>query len=328
LLSIPILVKLILQFSTFSRKKWVFILSLGMPWIAFLLYVIVFHFGSFYYYYTTVCYAIVGIPQSLEYLYGNLIDFYGFHFLILLPLLFVGNSLFRKSNEYTKREKGFQIFEILFPFFIYFVFIVFIMKSTNTPHLMSILTLFFLFCISLFRIHLCSSVSITKAQILLITCSFLFVIYLDVSNLNKIKHTKPLDEYQAQKEVVNYLRKYHVNSLFTIFDSMQEIPMNVSLFSKGSHFVISHNVYFTSDTYLKGSCHSVSECIQSYIHTIEQTDLVVINQSENSNYVEKMSKKIRSGLRRYLATSKTHYLSHTLFTKHYGNLLFYIRKPI
>lgn len=325
LLSIPILVKLIFQFSSFSRKQWMFILSVGMPWIAFLLYVIFFHFGSFYYYYTTVCYAIVSIPQSLEYLYGNLFDFYGLHFLILLPLLFVGNSIFRISKAFTRREKVFQLIEIVFPFFIYFVFIVFIMKSTNTPHLMSILTLYFLICLSLFRIPIRSTVIPSKTQILLITSYFLIVIYLNVSDLNKIKHTKPLDQYQAQKEVVNYVQKYHVKSLFTIFDSMQEIPTNVSLYSRGSNFVFSSNVYFSLDAYLKGSCQSITNCTESYIHTIDQTDLVVINQSENANYVEPMSRQIRAKLRNYLATSKIHYLASTLFTKHYGNLLFYVK---
>lgn len=326
LISLPVLIKLLINWKSFHSKDWKFIVIFSIPVLIVFVGNICYHFAAFYHYYTSVLYAVVSVPASLNYLLSNFSEYFGWYGFIACVLIFIGNSFFSVDNHYSKRC-NFQSFGITFyPFIIFFVFFVFIMKSTNTPHIISIIAFFCLICV--FLISFKTEPSSIK-YIFIVSLSFLFILFTNYNDFNRFSKTNKEDEYEAHRFVSEYVAKKGVNSVLNVFDAMIEIPMNVRIFELKGKFIDSDEHFYTSDAHLTENCHSIKFCTEKYKKIINQLDLIVINENENDNYIEPLAKATRKNLRNLLKVSNNHKLVLNYPTKYYGNLLFYktLRNP-
>jgi hypothetical protein len=326
LLILPLIILFIIDFSNFSNKTLKFILLIGITLTSIFIFNFFYHFNSFYAYYTTVCYAIDNLKSSCFYYSQNFLEFYTYKYFIILFFVICGNFLFKKKNATNLFSNKFlEAFILCFPYLVYTFFIIFIMKSTNTPHITSISFFFATLFLPLFNFEkLIPSLS-NFTQKIKISYVFLFLIFFfcSVNELSNDFFKNTNNHYFAQRFTVDFLKKNNFKSMFICYDAMLDIPINTALYNDSKKMIKNTGFFVTNDIYLKYSCNTESNCLENFINSLENADIIMINEQENDHYIFPIAKRIRIKLRQNLLTSKHHKLILKKYFPYYGNILFY-----
>jgi hypothetical protein len=325
LLSLPLIVLFIREYSKFTRRILRNFLVIGILIIGIFLINFFYHFKVFYSYYTTVCYAIGNLEASLIYYSQNIKELYSTPFLVLFFIAIIGNSLFKNEKEVKFLSSFWFACIFLAPYLIYSIFVLFVMNSTNTPHIMSISLFFGILIIPIISVGFfkTKNINFRKFQILISVFTIVFCCTSFINTKHNNSERKLESQYETQRFTINYLKKHSVKSMFNCYDAMLDIPINTSLYNEKKIMIPYTGSFVTNDVYLRFSCRAFQACLAHYVDQVKKSDLIVINELETDPYILPMAKSIRIKLRKQLKVSKIHKLVLRKYFSFYGPILFY-----
>jgi len=322
LLSPPLLFGLFYNWKLFSlnqQKKAIIILVVFL--IVFLGYVSI-YFNSFINYYTKGSYAFTSVSLSLNFMFEIFYEYFGKMGLFILSLILIGNSAFQIKKRNVFFDKNLLL---LFPFIVFFTFIILYLKSTNVPHIMSIMALFLALFIATRKFTICFNIKEKVFYLTIILSGIFFSI-----NGYSIYHQKVTNQYKTQNELVTFLERQiskKQNVKFRcFFDSGIEIPISVSLYNRKKILYPLEGGFNVQDVFYPKS---INYHINEYISSLHSADLIVIN-SQKSRYLQ-MGKKalmIQNKLRNYLINSHDFKIVKIIKSSFYSNLLIFERQNI
>jgi hypothetical protein len=303
-------------FSLKQRKRTFLIIFLFL--LVFVSYISI-YFASFLNYYTKGSYAFTTISLSLSFMFEIFTEYFGYVGLFILLIISVGNSIFSWNTQYNFMNKKLLL---LFPFIVFFLFIVIYLKSTNVPHIMSIMALFLaLFIISRkFPIYFKEKKWAIYLMIVLYTIVF-------SANGYTIYHQKNTDQYKAQNEVIAYVEKRLFNNqrvkFRCFFDSGIEIPIIVALYNRKKILHPLEGGFNVQDVFYPKS---IDFHTSEYISNIQSTDLVIINSHKSRGLqMGEKAMMIQNNLRKYLLENPDYKVVKVFSSSFYSNLLVFQR---
>ena len=314
-----------LLFALFINWKFFSLKQRKSTYLLLVLFLIVFfgyisiYFDSFINYYTKGSYAFTTISLSLRFMFKIFNEYFGLFGLFILLLIIIGNSIFSSNIQADFKNKKLLLF---FPFTVFFSFIVLYLKSTNVPHIMSIMALF----LALFIISRKLPIYIKEKKWLMTFMFFLFSIVFCV-NRYAVYYQEVTDQYKTQNEVVSYVEKRltkNQNVKFRcFFDSGIEIPIIVALYNRRKFLYPLEGGFNVQDVFYPKS---IEYHTNEYISNLQSTDLVFIN-SQNSRGLQMGEKAlmIQNNLRKYLLNNSDYKIVKMISSSFYSNLLVFQR---
>jgi hypothetical protein len=289
----------------------IFILTI----VFFTLFYIYYHFNDFISYYSKPAnYAVVTIDTSLKSVFNYFYEELGLNVLtILLCLIFITNKIYQESSYNFLK---FHNFYLLSPFVFLFVFLVFIMKATNQPHVFSLLVMF-LIPVGFLRINIKPNKAIVFIVLFGFTILSIHKFYIKYEMIktnqidsNTILLAKKIDEYTSNKK----------KSYFILFDTSQEIPLDIYFFKK---YKIHNNnklkFYFTDwDYYEIDQTLNLKSILSFYYSEIkrDKPKLVFINNYElKLGRDRRLAEQINQSLRKFVEQSNLYYFVEEILIK-------------
>ncbi len=251
LIFIPLIPELLKTLKKVFNNKILFKIHLSI-WVLTTLIIsiyIIYHFDFFISYYTKPAkYATVNFWSSIysvsKYFYEEL----GLTYIsIIICALFL-----RNRNRQTENDNNLHWIFLALPFLLLFIFLIFILNATNQPHVFTILVVF---SIPLTNIRLPiinrSSSNIIIATLITISIISSITKYHDLykSIESKSIESKSIDcnSIVLAKKIDFHTNKSIKKSYFIIFDTSQEIPLDVFFFKKYKYFNQNILKYYFTD---------------------------------------------------------------------------------
>ena len=319
LISTPLLFVLIYKWRRFSliqRKRLVIILVLFS--IIFSGYISI-YFSSFINYYTKGAYAFTTISISVSFMLEVFKEYFGITGILIFAVIIFGNSINLKEKPFYFKLISTNILLVI-PFFVFFSFIVLYLKSTNVPHIMSIMALF----LSIFVISLKINFFLKKVNIKIVQiCLSIFLIIFIYINFHKIHQLSITNQYLTQHKVVSFLdgklMKNPSIKFRCFYDSAIEIPIIVALYNKQNKLYKLDGGFNVQDVFYPKS---VKEHTNEIISTLSSVDFVIINSAQSKGIqIGEKALKIQLNLRKYLYNNSKFKIVKTIPSTFYSNLL-------
>jgi hypothetical protein len=228
-----------------TNKKNLIHISIAFLSLLFLFFYVLYNFNDFLNYYTKpASYASVSFTSSLNSILIYFKEELGVVFaLILIAILLIVNSIYNKNDFKTITYLNYYL---TLPFLILFVFLAFILKATNQPHVFSILVVF-LFPVSFIKIPFFLSIKVFVGSLFLITltCSFYryFQFYNTVSSSSSLK----INSLGIAKKIDLFTNNQKEKSYFILYDTAQEIPLDVYFFKKNKIYTTNNLKFYFTD---------------------------------------------------------------------------------
>jgi len=201
LILFPLLIIYLFRLKYFPKQKRIqLIFFLTFFFVSLVLYISL-YFKAFINYYTNSSYAFSTLKLSISFMLNDFNSFLGGYGLLMLVIIILGNSIYRleKPSPYFRKLS----YLISIPFIVFFSFIVLYLKSTNTPHVFSIMTLFFIFIFSIFHWKL--KVRPLTAKFFNINTVFFLLISVIINYFYFVNNKHNNSETNAQNRIVSYL---------------------------------------------------------------------------------------------------------------------------
>jgi len=318
LFSIPLFFVLIIKWKFFlndQRKRLILILSLFS--FFFSAYISI-YFSSFINYYTTGSYAFTTLSISFNFMVEIFKEYFGYVGVIIFFVIIYGNLVYKKDINLEKKQNTYLL--LSFPFIIFFSFIILYLKSTNVPHIMSIMAL--LCTIAFVSLTLYFSYFSFSKRISLRMIG-LVVVGLVLFNLYSIRSQHPIDQYVSQKKVVSYLeyklRKNPTLKFSCFYDSAIEIPIINALYVKSHILYPFQSVFNVQDIFYPKS---IDFHFNELVATLSDVDIVIINAtSKNKLQIGRKALGIQNKLRSFLQTHSNYRLQKIIPSSIYSDLL-------
>ena len=246
LVYLPLIPAIFLQIKKLNikNKQNLIHISISLLSLLFLFFYVFYNFNDFLnYYMKPASYASVSFTSSLNSILIYFKEELGVVFaLILITILLIVNSIYNKNDFKTITYLNYYL---ILPFLILFVFLAFILKATNQPHVFSILVVF-LFPVSFIKIPFFSSIKVFVGSLFFITliCSFYrcFQFYNTVSSfalkINSLDIAKKIDFFTNNEKEKSY---------FILYDTAQEIPLDVYFFKKNKIYTTNDLKFYFTD---------------------------------------------------------------------------------
>jgi hypothetical protein len=301
------------SFLIFQRKRILW--SLAFFFLVFILYVSL-YFSSFINYYTKGAYAFTTLSLSLNFMLSVFKDYINYEGILIFILILYGNLVFKRVVPFGKLQ---NIYPLLLPFVIFFSFIILYLKSTNVPHIMSIMV--FLLTLAFVSLKFNFNYFSIYKRINLFMLG-LVVVCLVFFNLYSIRSQHPIDQYISQKKVVSYLeyklRKNPTLKFSCFYDSDIEIPIINALYVK-SHILYSfQSVFNVQDIFYPKS---IDFHFNEIVATLSDVDIVIINAtSKNKIQIGRKALVIQNKVRSFLQTHSKYRLRKIIPSSYYSDL--------
>lgn len=250
LVYLPIIPAIFNQLKSINYRKsntiiHIIIITFSILFLAFYVY---YNFHDFLNYYAKpATYATVTVSTSLQSILSYFNEELGVAFiLILITILVLVNRIIYKNNNFSPFKKLNRL--LILPFVFLFIFLVFILNATNQPHVFSILVIF-LIPIAFIKIPFQLSGKTLYFILFLVTITFSSARY--IKFYNSVTHRglkiNTLDLAKNIDRLSKYDRK---KSYFILFDTAQEIPLDIYFYKK-YHVFNNNNIkfYFTDWDY-------------------------------------------------------------------------------
>jgi hypothetical protein len=292
--------------------------SLSLFLLVFIAYVSL-YFSSFINYYTKGAYAFTTLTLSLSFMLSVFKDYFNFEGVLIFTLIIYGNLVF--SRELSSGKKH-NVVRLLLPFVIFFSFIILYLKSTNVPHIMSIMAFLCTIAFVSLKFNIrCFSFSkrISLRMIGLVVVGLVFF------NLFSIRSQRPIDQYVSQKKVVSYLKSKLIKEpklkFRCFYDSAIEIPIIVTLFKENNFFYSFESVFNVQDVFYPNS---INFHYNELISSLNDVDIVIINStSKNKIQLGKKASIIQRKLRYYFQNNSNYRLRKIIPSNYYSDLYVY-----
>ena len=228
----------------FKNKKILVHISIFLLSLLFLFFYVLYNFNDFINYYTKpASYASVSFTSSLNSILIYFKEELGVVFaLILITILLIVNSIYYKNDFNTITYLNYYL---ILPFLILFVFLTLILKATNQPHVFSILVVF-LFPVSFIKIPFFLSIKVFVGSLVFIalTCSFYryFQFYNTVSS-----YSLKINSLDIAKKIDFFTNNEKEKSYFILYDTAQEIPLDVYFFKKNKIYTTNDLKFYFTD---------------------------------------------------------------------------------
>ena len=319
LLSPSLLFGLIINWKllTLKQRKSSFLL-LVLFLLVFVSYISI-YFASFLNYYTKGSYAFTTISLSLNFMFEIFNEYFGFIGLFILLLIIIGNSIFSSNIQYYFINKKLLFFV---PFSVFFSFIVLYLKSTNVPHIMSIMALF----LALFLVSRKFPIYLKEKKWVIYLMIVLYCIVFCVNGY-AIYYQKVTDQYKTQNEVVSYVEKRLSNNqnvnFRCFFDSGIEIPIIVALYNRQKILYPLEGGFNVQDVFYPKS---IDYHTNEYITNLQSTELIIINSQQSRGLqIGEKALMIQNNLRRHLINDPDYKIVKMISSSFYSNLLVFQR---
>ena len=238
-----------------------------------------FHFESFLNYYNKpASYAEVNIQTSLNSIYIYFKEELGVGFFILLfsIFLFFNKFAYRKTNYFQYLN-----IYLIIPFLLLFIFLIFILNATNQPHVFTLLVVFLIpFCF--IKVNFTVNNWIVYVFVIF---TFLLSSYRYFSTIDKIVTDKIPVNSRLIAEKIDLLTNFSKKKkYFILFDTAQEIPLDVYFFKK--YKIYNNNIlkfYFTDwDYYDIDKKLNINNIVAFYKEQIlsQKPKIIVLNQNK------------------------------------------------
>lgn len=317
LLSFPLCFYLLYEWRFFSKYKRKRILwSLILFLLVFSGYVS-FYFSSFINYYTKGSYAFTTLSISFYFMLSVFKEYFGYIGIFIFILIIYGNLVFKRELAIEKKQQKYIL--LVFPFIIFFSFIILYLKSTNVPHIISIMA--FLFTLAYISLKFnCRYFSHSKRLSLLLMG--LVVVGLVFFNLYSIQKQEPIDQYVSQKRVVSYLSSKLKNKpalkFRCFYDSSIEIPIIVALYAKSNIFYPFHSGFNVQDIFYPNS---TDFHVKELLTSLNDVDIVIINSTSNNKIqIGDKALVIQNKLRYFLQNNSKYKLQKIISSDYYSDL--------
>ena len=314
-----------LLFGLFNNWKFLSLRQRKRTCLLIVLFLLVFvsyiyiYFASFLNYYTKGSYAFTTISLSLSFMFEIFTEYFGYIGLFILLLISVGNSIFSTNTPYNFINKKLLLF---FPFSVFFSFIILYLKSTNVPHIMSVMALF----LALFVVSRKFPIYLKEKKWVIY---FMIVLYTIVLSANgyTIYHQKITDQYKTQNEVVSYVEKRLSNNqkvnFRCFFDSGIEIPIIVALYNRQKILYPLEGGFNVQDVFYPKS---IDYHTNEYITNLQSTELIIINSQQSRGLqIGEKALMIQNNLRKYLLNDPDYKIIKMISSSFYSNLLVFQR---
>jgi hypothetical protein len=324
ILIIPISILFILKFKNLKHKK-TYILS-----ITFILTSIIYHFifcyDKFILYYTKIAYFYGNIIESSHYLKQDLNNILGVESFVELIIISILIGLYK-----IKQLSIYNLLLLMYPFIFYFYFIVIYLKSTNVPHIISVLIIFlilFLFPFCLIFTKKTQNENSSKNKYLTIFL-WLIIVFQNINYIDKYMKIKTLNENKITSKVADILieaSKEKKIKYMTFYDAMQETRINTEVFKKTNKFSQNKIQFYTHDIFFKNliNCKNSYDCFNIYKNDIikEKYDFIFINKHDNKIF-HKNSLLINRKVRKFLKLNSEYSLITTIKDDYIGETYCY-----
>ena len=234
LIYIPMVPLLVCSFKKLDLKSkkvlfnFIFIFLL----LVFVVYYIFYHFNDFMSYYSKpASYAKVTLRGSLYSVYSYFCEELGFQFIFLIACLLLITNIINNDNKF-KFPKYYNLL-LLSPIVFILFFLLFVVNATNTPHVYTLLVIFFI-PIGFLKINVNSN------RIIIFLLIFIFFLLSGINFYSKYKEIKnhqiKCNSILLANQIEKYSNEKEKKSYFILFDTAQEIPLDVYFFKKNRFY--------------------------------------------------------------------------------------------